>query len=113
MVEHEKLYLPHHPVVSLSKSTTKLRIVYDASAKTKTENKSLNDCLYRGPMLLQNLCGILIRFRLNRIAMIADIEKAFLQISLQPNQRDITRFLWLKDVHSPNVDRENIQEYRF
>ena len=45
--------------------------------------------------------------------MIADAEKAFLQIGLQTNQRDVTRFLWLKDVGSPNVDRENIQWYRF
>ena len=108
-----KHYLPHHPVVSLSKSTTKICIVYDASAKTKTENISSNDCLYRGPGLLRNLCGILIRFRLNRKAMIADIEKAYLQIGLQPNQRDVTRFLWLKDVESPKVDRENTQENRF
>ena len=101
-----KHYLPHHPVVNLSKSTTKICIVYDASAKTKTENISSNDCLYRGPGLLRNLCGILIRFRLNRKAMTVDIEKAYLQIGLQPNQRDVTRFLWLKDVESPKVDRE-------
>ena len=63
-----KYHLPHHPVVNLSKSTTKLRIVYDASAKTKTENKKLNDCLYREPVLQQNLWGMLMRFRLNRIA---------------------------------------------
>ena len=40
-------YLPHHAVIRKDKSTTKLRIVYDASAKT--EGPSLNDCLYAGP----------------------------------------------------------------
>ena len=38
-----KHYLPHHAVVNPHKPTTKLRVVYDASAKTKTENKSLNE----------------------------------------------------------------------
>ena len=43
-----KHYIPHHAVVNPFKTTTKVRMVYDASAKTKQENKSLNDCLYRG-----------------------------------------------------------------
>ncbi|XP_045167522.2 uncharacterized protein LOC123530814 [Mercenaria mercenaria] len=93
-------YLPHHAVIKPGKSTTKLRIVYDASAKTKIENSSLNDCLYRGPVLLNNLCGILLRFRVHTIGIASDIEKAFLQISLQKDQRDVTRFLWLKDLEN-------------
>ena len=108
-----KHYLPHHAVVNPTKSTTKVRIVYDASAKTKPENRSLNECLYRGPVLLRDLCGILLRFRLYNTAMVADIEKAFLQIGLQPNQRDITRFLWIKDLENPSLNRDNLQEYRF
>lgn len=65
-------YIPHHAVVNLSKPTTKVRIVYDASAKTKQDNKSLNEYLYRGPVMLQDLTGILLRFRLNEVAMVAD-----------------------------------------
>ena len=77
-----KHYIPHHAVVNPTKATTKVRVVYDASAKCRSENRSLNECLHRGPILLQNLTGILLRFRLNMIAMVADIEKAFLQIRL-------------------------------
>ena len=47
--------------------------------------------------MLQNLTGILLCFRLNKIAMVSDIEKAFLQIGLQDDAQDATRFLWLKD----------------
>ena len=108
-----KHYLPHHAVINPKKTTTKIRVVYDASAKTKKENKSLNECLYRGPVLLNDLCALLMRFRLNQIAIVADIEKAFLQIGLQPCQKDVTRFLWLKDCYKARVDNDNIQEYRF
>ena len=106
-------YLPHHAVINPLKPTTKLRIVYDASARTRKENKSLNECLYRGPVMLNNLCGLLMRFRLNSIAVVADIEKAFLQIGLQPDQRYVTRFIWLKDYTKARVDSDNIQEYKF
>ena len=60
-----KHYIPHHPVINPTKTTTKMRIVYDASAKTKHGKKSLNECLYRGPVMLQDLTGILLRLRLH------------------------------------------------
>ena len=56
--------------------------MYDASEKTKIEQKSLNECLYPGLSMLQDLTGILLRFRLNKITIVADIEKTFLQICL-------------------------------
>ena len=54
-----KHYLPHHPILTPTKSITKIRVVYDASVKSKKGAKSLNECLYRGPVLLPDLCGIL------------------------------------------------------
>ena len=60
-----KHYLPHHAVINPLKPTTKLRISYDISAKARKENKSLNECLYRGLVLLNDLCGLLLRFRLH------------------------------------------------
>lgn len=105
-------YIPHHAVITPTKTTTKVRIVYDASAKTKTKNLSLNECLYRGPVILQDLIGLLMRFRLNKIAILADIEKAFLQIGLHNKDRDVTRFLWLKNPKEPKLEG-NIEIYRF
>ena len=109
--EGKKHYIPHHPVVTPTKATTKVRIVYDASAKTRQHNASLNECLYRGPVILKDLCGLLLRFRFRRFAVIADIEKAFLQVGLQPKDKDVTRFLWLIDP-TKELDK-NIQIYRF
>ena len=107
-----KHYIPHNAVVNPTKATTKVRVVYDASAKCRSENRSLNECLHRGPILLQNLTGILVRFRLNTIAMVADIEKALMQIRLQDDAKDVTRFFWLKDRDKLEVEN-NIQMYRF
>ena len=72
-------YLPHHAVVRRDAKTTKLRVVYDASSRADGKGPSLNDCLHVGPSLTQLLFDILLRFRCNRIALIADIEKAFLK----------------------------------
>ena len=91
-------YLPHHAVLREDKATTKLRIVYDASSKTC--GPSLNDCLYTGPKSGQKIMDILLRFRTHRIAMAADIEKAFLMISVRKEDRDVLRFLWVKDLKS-------------
>uniref|UniRef100_A0A914WG76 Peptidase aspartic putative domain-containing protein n=1 Tax=Plectus sambesii TaxID=2011161 RepID=A0A914WG76_9BILA len=105
-------YLPHHPVITPLKTTTKVRIVYDASTKVKKDSYTLNDCLYWGPVMLPDLCGLLLRFRKDPIAMTADIEKAFLQIGLQSADRDVTRFIRLKDPKKP-FSSENIQIYQF
>ena len=93
--------------------TTKLRIVYDASAKIRKNARSLNDCLYRGPVILPDLCGLLMRFRLPPVAIVADVEKAFLQIGIRPQDRDVTRFLWLRDAKRPDVVDDNLATYRF
>ena len=88
-------YLPHHAVIRRDKETTKLRIVYDASAKSS--GLSLNDCLHTGPNFDQKIFDILLRFRVYPVAFTADIEKAFLMISLAPEDREFLRFLWVDD----------------
>jgi hypothetical protein len=107
-----KHYLPHHAIITPNKNTTKLRIVYDGSAKCRKDSLSINDCLYRGPVNIDDICSHLIRFRLHDIAIVADIEKAFLQIGLKETDRDVTRFLWLKDTNKLTTEN-NVQIYRF
>ena len=89
-----KHYLLQQPVRGNTyKSTTKVRIVYGTSAKGRKGDKSLNECLYKGPNLLSDLCGILLCFRTQSIAILSDIEKAFLQVGIHEADRDDTRFL--------------------
>ena len=89
-------YLPHHAVIREDKLTTKLRIVYDALARSN--GPSLNDSLYAGPTFGQNILDILLRFRLFQIAVTADIEKAFLMVSVAEEDRNALRFLWVDDI---------------
>ena len=89
-------YLPHHGVVREDKATSKLRIVYNASARA--EGPSLNDCLYTGPKFGQSIFNILLRFRLHKVALAGDIEKAFLMVSVDEGDRDSLRFLWTRDL---------------
>lgn len=98
-------YLPHRGVFK-NDSTTKVRPVFDASNK-KRGYPSLNDCLEKGPNTLELIPEILTRFRENKIGIIADIKKAFLQISICKDDRDFLRFLWWKD-----RDRKELQIFR-
>jgi hypothetical protein len=86
-------YLPHHPVVKESSTSTKIRPVFDASA-TGVNGVSLNDCVEAGPSLIPSLVEILLRFRRWNVALSADITKAFLQISVCETDRNAHRFLW-------------------
>ena len=103
-------YIPHHEVIRVDKETTKLRLVYDASAKAQGTTPSLNDCLYAGPPLSSFIYDILLRFRVHKETMSGDIEKAFLNISVDPRDRDYLRFLWVDDTGSKHP---NLQVYRF
>jgi len=76
-------YLPHQAVVRKDVETTKVRVVYDASSKEGKYGTSLNECLHIGPSLTPLLFEILLRFRENNIAIIADVEKAFLNVEVQ------------------------------
>ena len=102
-------YIPHHPVRKES-STTPIRIVFDCSCRQSLDSPSLNDCLHPGPPSLNDLCGILIRFRQHNFAFSSDIEKAFLHVHLDVEDRDFTRFLWLSD---PSDANSHFTTFRF
>ncbi|XP_054720626.1 uncharacterized protein LOC129230250 [Uloborus diversus] len=86
------LYLPHHGVNRNTSSTTKLRVVFDASSKTSS-GLSLNDLLMVGPRVQPELFPILIQFRLFNVAICADVEKMFRQIKVHEEDVDWQRIL--------------------
>jgi hypothetical protein len=103
-------YMPHHGVIRTDRKTMKLRVVYDGSAKPNENKLSLSDSLQTGPNFIPHLFDVLLKFRWNPVALTADIEKAFLMISIDPPNRDMLRFLWLKD---PGDLSTEILEMRF
>ncbi|PIC52963.1 hypothetical protein B9Z55_002856 [Caenorhabditis nigoni] len=100
-------YLSHHPVFKETSKTTKMRIVFDGSAKHRLGDKSLNDHLLTGVNLLPDIAAVLLRIREKPILISADIEKAFLQLELHLEDRDATRFLW------KNLETDEIECYRY
>ena len=93
-------YLPHRPVVRMDKETSKIRPVFDASAKNQ-DGISLNTEILQTPVLHPPLTGILLRFRRNLIALIGDVSKMFLRMKLHPEHERYQRFLWRPDPEGP------------
>ena len=87
-------YMPHKPVVRKTASTTKVRMVFDASAKPHSLANSVNECMHTGPPLQPLLWNVMIRARMSTYLLLADLQKAFLQISFKEEDRDAFRFLF-------------------
>uniref|UniRef100_A0AC34FMX0 Integrase catalytic domain-containing protein n=1 Tax=Panagrolaimus sp. ES5 TaxID=591445 RepID=A0AC34FMX0_9BILA len=83
-----------------------------STATLFSNSRSLNDYLFPGPSTVPDMASVLLRFRIGKIAISSDIEKAFLQISLEEKHRDYVRILWLKDFTKPPT-RDNIMIYRY
>ena len=83
-------YLPHHGIYHPQKS--KVRVVFDCSVTF--EGHSLNDKLLQGPDLTNNLLGVLTRFRPEKYAFMAYIEKMFFQVRFRKEDQSFLRFLW-------------------
>ncbi|UYV84874.1 hypothetical protein LAZ67_X003824 [Cordylochernes scorpioides] len=83
--------LPHRPVYKRNSQTSKIRPVFNASAR-KRDKLSLNDCLDKGPNLIEIIPRLLNKFRKYEVGVSSDIEKAFLQIGIKEEDRDAAVF---------------------
>ena len=90
--EEKAWYLPHFAIVRPEKTTTKTRVVFDASAKFN--GLSLNDVICQGPKLQRDIFDVLIRFRRFPVALVCDIAEMYLRIGISPSSRPFHRFLW-------------------
>ncbi|XP_062537944.1 uncharacterized protein LOC134206266 [Armigeres subalbatus] len=87
-------YLPHHAILRPSSSTTKCRVVFDASAKPTEASLSLNDVLQVGATIQKELYDIMLKFCTHRIAFTADVPKMYRQINMHPQDTPFLRVFW-------------------
>ncbi|XP_055589653.1 uncharacterized protein LOC129741866 [Uranotaenia lowii] len=100
----KRCYLPHHPVIKQASTTTKVRVVFDASCKSSS-GVSLNDALLAGPVIQDELRALIMRCRMKRIMIVADVEKMFRQIGIDRADMPLQSILWRKD------SSENVKTY--
>ncbi|XP_011860345.1 PREDICTED: uncharacterized protein LOC105557654 [Vollenhovia emeryi] len=93
-------YMPHHPVLRETSTTSPLRVVFNASCVTHS-GSSLNNQLLTGPKLQSDLPSILLRWRTHRLVHIADIAKMFRQIIMHPADTKYQRTLWRTEADQP------------
>ena len=85
-------YLAHHAVLKPESKSTPCRIVFDSKAQFR--GLSLNDCLAKGPSLLNSLLGVLLRFREDVFAFIGDVSKMYHSIDIPRKDQMMHLFLW-------------------
>lgn len=106
-------FLPHHPVIRESSESTRLRVVYDASARS-TSGLSINDLQLVGPTIQDSLFNILVRFRQHKFILSGDIEKMFRQVLLREEDRNLQLILWRDNETEPlRILRLNTVTYGF
>ena len=97
-------YLPHNDIYH-PKKPDNIRVVFDCSCQY--EGRSLNKELLQGPDMTNLLVGVLLRFRQEPIAFMADIKAMFYQVFVPEEQRSYLCFLWGPD---SNINQE-LEEY--
>ncbi|XP_061397157.1 uncharacterized protein LOC133332799 [Musca vetustissima] len=98
-------YLPHHAVIKPDRLTTKLRVVFNASCPSANKT-SLNDTLFPGPILQQDLVLQILKWRFFKYVFNADITKMYRQILLDPTQTKFQRILFRQSPDDPIEDYE-------
>ncbi|XP_051175264.1 uncharacterized protein LOC127290613 [Leptopilina boulardi] len=99
-IKEDGYYMPHQAVIRESSLTTKLRVVFDASAKTTT-GISLNEAMLVGPSVQGTLFFLILRFRQHPVAVSADVEKMFRQFWVHPDDRKFQRIIWRYNTNEP------------
>ena len=91
-----EFYIPHKPVIPETAESTKLRIVYDASARVHEKAPSLNDCLETDPPLQNSIWSVLVRNRFHPVALAGDLKQ-------DRDDRDALRFHWFRDLKTKEI----------
>jgi len=97
--------IPHHAVYRPEVDPSKIRVVFDASARC-LRGPSLNECLWPGPKLQQDIVDVLTRFRVHKYTFTTDICKMYRQILVLPEYREFQHVLWRASPHDELLEYE-------
>ncbi|GFX72662.1 uncharacterized protein TNCV_4062581 [Trichonephila clavipes] len=104
VAEHENsevaYYMPHHGVLRPEKSTTKLRVVFNATNPT-SNGLSLSSIQYNGGLAQNDLFTIMIKFREHLYAFTADVKMMYRMIPIHESQQPLLRILWKESPEDP------------
>ena len=92
----EALYLSHFPVFK-SSNPSKVRSVFDAACKSGRDHKNLNNALFSGPNMMNDLAEVFLDCRAKPVPVVGDVRDMFLMISLAKKDRKYHRFLWVSE----------------
>lgn len=95
-----RYFIPHHAVFKDSSTTTKVRVVFDASAKS-SNGYALNEIMLIGPKIQNDLSVTLLRWRKFPIAFIADVEKMYRQIMVNESDHHLQHIFWRESPQAP------------
>lgn len=95
-----QFFLPHHAIRRPDSTTTKTRVVFDASSKSHGQ-LSLNETLFTGPTVQPSLLAIVLNFRIPKYVFSADVEKMFRQVWIHPDDRRFLQVVWRPDATVP------------
>ena len=95
-------YISHHAVLRPDSTSTPVRIVFNSSSSY--QGHVLNEYWRKGPDLLNDLFGVILRFRENEVAVTADISKMYHRVLIPMEDRHVHRFLW----RNLETDRQSI-----
>ena len=95
--------LPNRAVIRKDKQTTRFRIVYDVSARSNN-GPSLNQILQAGSSLLLLINKIMLHFHTKLVALVRDLEKAFIMVAIEENHQNFWRFLWIDCLEAETLE---------
>ncbi|XP_055523061.1 uncharacterized protein LOC129717231 [Wyeomyia smithii] len=98
--DYPSYYMPHHAVLKPDSTTTKLRVVFDASRRTSS-GISLNDGLMAGPVVQEDLLSIILRFRFRQFVLVADVAKMYRMVKVVDADQSLQRILWRSSPTEP------------
>ncbi|XP_062712503.1 uncharacterized protein LOC134289860 [Aedes albopictus] len=99
-IGEKEYYLPHHVVLKPESTTTKLRVVFDASCRTSS-GVSLNEALMVGPVVQDDIQDISLRFRLHRYALVGDVAKMYRMVLHTEDDRRFLKIVWRDESTEP------------